>query len=156
MKRNLLALSLMVVFLWAPLMSYGQSKDAGTKDEAVAMVKKAIDYLKANGKEKAYAEFTDTKGKFIDRDLYIVVYDMNAKCLAHGQKKSMVGQDLIEFKDTDGKEFYRERVEMMKKNQSAWQEYKFMNPVSKKIEPKLMYLEKFEDVVVGCGVYKTL
>jgi cytochrome c len=154
MKRNWLALFVMGVFLCAPAMSYGQDK-AGTKEEAVAMVKKAVEFIKASGKEKAFAEFTDTKGKFIDRDLYVVVYDMNAKCLAHGQKKSMVGQELIEFKDVDGKQFYKERVEMMQKNQSAWQEYKFMNPVSKKIEPKLMYLEKFEDVIVGCGVYKT-
>ena len=128
--------------------------DSGTKEEAVAMVKKAIEYIKANGSEKAFEEFTDTKGKFIDRDLYIVVYDMNAKCLAHGQKKSMVGQDLIEFKDVDGKEFYRERVELMKKQQSAWQEYKFMNPVSRQIEPKAMYLQRYEDVMVGCGIYK--
>ncbi len=154
MKRNFLALFVLGFFLWSPLMSYGESKGAGTKDEAVAMVKKAIEHIKSNGRDKAYAEFTDTKGKFIDRDLYVVVYDMSGKCLAHGQKKSMVGQELIEFKDVDGKEYMKERVDLMKKQQSAWQEYKFMNPVSKKIEPKLMYLEKLEDIIVGCGVYK--
>jgi signal transduction histidine kinase len=126
----------------------------GTKEEAVAMVKKAIDYIKANGNEKAYEEFSNPKGKFVDRDMYVVVYDMNAKCLAHGQKKSMVGKDLIDFKDQDGKEFYRERVELMKKQQTAWQEYKFTNPLSKKIEPKTMYIERFGEVIVGCGVYK--
>jgi cytochrome c len=79
---------------------------------------------------------------------------MNAKCLAHGQKKSMVGQELIEFKDVDGKEYMKERIELMKKQQTAWQEYKFMNPVSKQIEPKMMYIERAEDIIVGCGVYK--
>ncbi len=153
MKKTIfvIAVALFVASLFG---GYAASGDSGTKEEAVAMVKKAIEYIKANGKEKAYAEFTDTKGRFIDRDLYIVVYDLNGKCLAHGQKKSMVGQELIEFKDVDGKEYMKERVEMMKKQQSGWQEYKFMNPVSKKIEPKLMYLEKLEDVIVGCGVYK--
>ena len=68
--------------------------------------------------------------------MYVVVYDMSAKCLAHGQKKSMIGKELIDFKDEDGKEFYRERVELMKKQQTAWQEYKFTNPLTKKIEPK--------------------
>jgi cytochrome c len=128
--------------------------DAGTKDEAVAMVKKAIDYIKANGNDKAFAEFSNPKGQFKDRDLYIVVYDMNMKCLAHGQKKSMVGKELLEFKDVDGKEYMKERQGLMKANKTAWQNYKFMNPVSKKIQPKEMYLEKYGDLVIGCGVYK--
>jgi signal transduction histidine kinase len=127
---------------------------SGTKEEAVAMVKKAIEYIKANGHEKAYEEFSNLKGKFVDRDLYVVVYDMNAKCLAHGQKKSMVGKDLIDFKDVDGKEYMKERIDLMKKQQTAWQEYKFSNPVTKKIEPKMMYIERYGDVIVGCGVYK--
>ena len=143
-------IALFVIMVQVP----AYAAENGTKEEAVAMVKKAIDYIKANGNEKAYEEFTNPKGKFVDRDLYVVVYDMNAKCLAHGQKKSMVGKDLIDFKDEDGKEFYRERVELMKKQQTAWQEYKFTNPVSKKMEPKVMYIERYGDVVVGCGVYK--
>lgn len=134
--------------------SFSFAADAGTKEEAVAMVKKAIEYIKANGNDKAFAEFSNPKGQFVDRDLYIVVYDMNMKCLAHGQKKSMVGKELLDFKDVDGKEYMKERLALMKANNTAWQEYKFMNPVSKKIEPKEMYLEKLGDLVIGCGVYK--
>ena len=147
-------LSVWMIVLFAVMVQLPvYAAENGTKEEAVAMVKKAIEYIKANGNEKAYEEFTNPKGTFVDRDLYITVYDMNAKCLAHGQKKSMVGKDLIDFKDVDGKEFFRERVELMKKNQTAWQEYKFQNPVSKKIEPKAMYLERYGDVIVACGVY---
>ncbi len=128
--------------------------DAGTKDEAVAMVKKAVEFIKANGRDKAFEEFSNPSGKFVDRDLYVVVYDMNAKCLAHGANAKMIGRDLIDNKDVDGKEFMKERVEMMKKESSGWQDYKFRNPVSNEIEPKSMYLERFEDLIVGCGVYK--
>ena len=152
MKKVLLVSLIALFAIMVQVPAY--AAENGTKEEAVAMVKKAIDYMKANGNEKAFEEFTNPKGKFVDRDLYVVVYDMNAKCLAHGQKKSMVGKDLIDFKDEDGKEFYRERVELMKKQQTAWQEYKFTNPVTKKMEPKTMYIERVGDVVVGCGVYK--
>ena len=48
----------------------------------------------------------------------------------------MVGKDLIDLKDVDGKEFVRERVALGKSKPSFWQDYKFTNPVSKKIEPK--------------------
>jgi signal transduction histidine kinase len=150
-KGMMVALIALVMILGA---SMGFAAEAGTKEEAVALVKKAIDYIKANGRDKAFEEFSNPKGQFVDRDLYIVVYDMNAKCLAHGQKKSMVGKELIDFKDVDGKEYMKERIALMKANNTAWQEYKFTNPVSKKIEPKEMYLEKFEDVIVGAGVYK--
>lgn len=131
-----------------------QADGKATKDEAVAMVKKAIEYIRANGNEKAFAEIDNPKGQFKDRDLYVVVYDMNGKCLAHGQKKSMIGKELIDFKDVDGKPYMRERIDMMKKQNSGWQEYKFMNPLTKKVEPKEMYVERSGDLIVGAGVYK--
>ncbi|MDK9708093.1 MAG: cache domain-containing protein [Desulforhopalus sp.] len=153
MKRVFVYACLTVFFAINCLAGLASAAEQGTKDEAVAMVKKAIEFIKANGNDKAFAEITNPKGQFVDRDLYVVVYDMNAKCLAHGQKASMVGKELIDFKDSDGKEFYKERIELMKKQTSAWQDYKFMNPVSKEIEPKSMYLERVGDLIVGCGVY---
>lgn len=153
--KKMFAIAAGAVFLFMGVAAaLAETTDHGTKEEAVAMVKKAIEYIKANGNDKAFQEFSNPKGMFVDRDLYVVVYDMNGKCLAHGQKKNMIGKDLIDFKDTDGKEFMKERVELMKKQSTAWQDYKFMNPVSKKIEPKSMYIERFGDLIVGCGIYK--
>ena len=37
------------------------------------MVKKAIQFITANGRDKAFAEFSNTKGRFVDRDLHIAV-----------------------------------------------------------------------------------
>jgi cytochrome c len=128
--------------------------DNGSKEEATAMVQKAIDYIKASGREKAFAEINNRKGKFVDRDLYVVVYDMKGKNLAHGGNAKMIGKDLIDMKDVDNKPFVQERVQIAKTKGKGWQDYSFLNPVSQKIEPKSMYIEKFEDMIVGCGVYK--
>ena len=128
--------------------------DNGTKEEAVDMVKKAVQFIQTNGNEKALDEFSNPDGKFIDRDLYIIVYDMTGKCLAHGANPKMIGRDLIDTKDVDGKEFVKERIELMKAQQSAWQDYKFRNPVSNQIEPKSMYIERHGDLIIGCGIYK--
>ena len=128
--------------------------DTGSKDEAVALVKKAIALIQANGPDKAYAEFSNPKGPFVDRDLYIAVYDMSGKCLAHGANAKMIGRDLIDNKDVDGKEFIKERVELMKTQPTAWQDYKFRNPTTNQVEPKSMYIERVNDVIVGCGIYK--
>jgi len=130
------------------------SAPEATRDDAVAMVKKGVAFIKAQGVDKGYAAISDNKGPFIDRDLYLVVYGLDGKCLAHGANIKQVGRDLIELTDIDGKYFVKERVAMVKaKPAGAWQEYKFTNPVSKKIEPKVMYCEKLGETAVCGGVY---
>jgi cytochrome c len=43
---------------------------------------------------------------------------------------------------------------MAKSKGTFWQDYKFTNPTTKKIEPKAMYCEKLDDAVVCGGIYK--
>lgn len=128
--------------------------DKGTPAEAEALVKKAIAFIKANGKDKAFAEFTNQKGQFVDRDLYVFVYDMGGTVLAHGQNPKMIGKDLSDLTDSSGKAFVKERIEIAKTKGKGWQNYKFSNPLTKKIEDKTAYIEKYEDVIVGSGAYK--
>jgi signal transduction histidine kinase len=131
-----------------------QAADQGTAAEAEAMVKKAVAYVKANGPEKAYEEFTNGKS-FKDRDLYIIVYDLNGKNLAQGANPKLVGKDLIGLKDPDGKPLIQMFVDLAKSKGKGWVEgYKFLNPVTQKIEGKAMYLERVGDTLVGCGIYK--
>ncbi|MFZ2157325.1 MAG: cache domain-containing protein [Bradyrhizobium sp.] len=128
--------------------------DGANKDEAVAMVKKAVTFIKGQGAEKAYAEFTGKAANFIDRDLYVVVYQLDGKVLAHGSNAKFVGKDLIDAQDVDGKLYVKERVELAAKQPSFWQDYKFVNPVTKKVEPKQMYCEKVDNTAVCAGIYK--
>ena len=125
-----------------------------TKEDAIAMVKKGVAFIKANGTEKGYAAISDKGGPFIDRDLYLVVYGLDGKCHAHGANPKQIGRDLIDLTDIDGKYFVKERVALVTaKPAGVWQEYKFSNPVSKKIEPKVMYCEKLGETAVCGGVY---
>ena len=128
---------------------------SATKDEAIAMVKKGVAYIKANGAEKAYAEITSKDSKFVNGDLYLVVYGLDGKCLAHGSNPKQVGRDLIDLTDIDGKYFVKERIALVKgKPAGVWQDYKFTNPVSKKIEAKQSYCEKLGETAVCAGIYK--
>jgi signal transduction histidine kinase len=129
-------------------------EDHASKDEAVAMVKKGIAYLKANGKEKGYAEISSKTSQFKDRDLYLVVYGLDGVVHAHGANEKMIGRNLIDLKDIDGKPFVRERTELGRTKGVFWQDYKFTNPVTKAIEPKQMYCERLDETVVCGGVYK--
>jgi signal transduction histidine kinase len=125
-----------------------------TRDQAVGMVKKGVDFIKANGPDKGYAEITSKSGQFHLEDLYLTVYDLDGNVKAHGANEKMVGRDLIDLKDIDGKPFVKERVELAKTKTSFWQDYKFTNPETKKVEPKEMYCERLENTVVCGGIYK--
>lgn len=129
--------------------------DAATAKEAEAMVKKGVAFIKANGKDKGFAEITRRdNAEFHDRDLYLAVHKLDGTCVAHGTNEKMVGKNFIDIKDIDGKEYIRERSEWGKTKASFWTDYKFVNPVSKKIEPKTAYCEKLDDYVVCGGIYK--
>jgi cytochrome c len=130
------------------------SAEPATKEEAVAMVQKAVAAIKSEGPEKAYAEISNPSGKFVDRDLYIVVYGLDGMVLAHGANASRVGTNQIDDKDPDGKAFVKERVELAKQQPNFWQSYKFMNPVTKKVEPKQMYCERLDETAVCGGIYQ--
>lgn len=124
-----------------------------TKPEAEAMVIKAVAAIKTNGKEKTFEQINRKDGPFTDRDLYITVYGLDGVVRAHGANLKMIDKNLMEITDPDGKAFVKERVELAKKKPAFWQEYKFTNPVSKKTEPKAMYCQAHDDMVVCGGVY---
>jgi len=151
--KKIIAVICMAVFVLATG-QIAMATEFGTPAQAEAMVKKAAAYIKANGKDKAFAEISNPKGRFVDRDLYVFVYDLNGKCVANGFSQKMIGKDLIELKDPDGKFYVKERLEIGKTKGKGWQDYKFANPLSKKVESKTAYIEKIDDVVVGCGAYK--
>jgi len=130
------------------------AEDRVTAKEAEAMVKKGVAYIKANPRAKAMADITDKHGKFVDRELYLTVYKMDGTAVAHGANEKFVGKNMIELRDADGKEHIRERLEMVKTKSSFWQDFKFLNPVNKKIEPKQMYCERADELVVCGGIYK--
>ena len=140
----------------AALLAAGAAAHASnaSPDDATAMVKKGIGFIKSHGKDKGYAEISNKSGAFIDRDLYLVVYGLDGVVRAHGANEKMIGKNLLEMKDIDGKPFVKERVDLAQSKGTFWQDYKFTNPVTKKIEPKRMYCEKLDDAVVCGGVYK--
>ncbi len=128
--------------------------ERGTPEEAKALLAKAVSYLKANGKDKAIAQFNDKQGPFVDRDLYVSVIDLQGKTLAHAFTPRLVGKSNLEIEDADGKLFYKERLEIAKAKGRGQQEYKVIHPATKAIESKVAFFEKVDDVVLTTGSFK--
>ena len=125
----------------------------GTASEAVAMVEKAVNYIIANGQEKAFKEISNPKGQFVDRDLYVYVVNMNGIILAHGGDPSMVGKNYSDVRDMDGKPFIRDLIRQAKVKKTGWFDYKWPHPITKEIEPRSEYYQRIGDLVVCCGIY---
>jgi signal transduction histidine kinase len=147
---------ILLALAWALAPGAGiASSDKGTADEAKAMVEKAASLLKDAGAEKAFAAFNDPANKdFHDRDLYIFVRSMDGNTVAHGANKGMIGHTNLDLKDADGKPYNKEMIDLANGKGSGWVDYRWVNPVSHKIEPKSSFIEKVGDYVVGAGFYK--
>lgn len=144
----LVTVALGMVFVAMPAFADSSS------DKAMALVKKAVEYCKANGKDKALSAFNDPKGQFVDGELYIFAYDFNGKNLAHGAKADAVGKNFLDLQDTGGKYIVKDMIALSKTKGTGWVDYKYKNPTTSAVEAKSSYVEKIDDYFVGCGVYK--
>jgi signal transduction histidine kinase len=145
-----LAVLLVMVFVSAT------SVFAATPDEVKAMVDKAAAFFKANGKAKTIDEINNPKGQFVKGDLYVFMNDVNGTVLANGGNPKLVGQNHLELKDPSGKLFNKESAETAKTKGSGWIDYMWANPVTKKFQPKTVWVQKIEgtEFYLGCGLWK--
>lgn len=127
----------------------------GTADQAKALVEKAAALLQAEGPDKAFAAFDDPHGAFVNGDLYIFVNKLDGTTVAHGTNPKLIGKNLINVKDADGKYFVKDITSLAETKGEGWVDYKWSDPITHKIEPKSSFVKKVGDYVVGCGIYKS-
>lgn len=129
--------------------------DKGTAEEASAMVKKGVEFIKNNGKDKAFAEFNNPTGQFVKGDLYVMCYDMEGNNKCHGSNPKLIGKNLLEIKDATGVFIVKSFIETAKTKGKGWVDYKWPNAVTKAVENKSTYVEKVDDnLLIGVGIYK--
>jgi signal transduction histidine kinase len=130
------------------------AEERASREEARAMVKRAVAFLQKNGREKAFAAFNDPQGGFVDRELYVSVFDFNGLNLAHGANRKIVGKNLMAYRDPDGKYPIKECLALARGPGSGWVEFKFLHPVSKEMRTKVVYVERYEDLGIWVGAYQ--
>ncbi len=150
-RATIFSLALLLVTATPPVSVAGEF---GTKDEAVAMVKRVQEKLKNDGPESTFAAVTNKDREFHDRDLYPFIYRLNGINVAHGARPALVGKNLLMLKDPDGVPLIRMMVEIANGPGTGWIDYKWPNPITNAIEDKTSYIEKMGDYFVGVGVYR--
>lgn len=127
---------------------------AATPEQAKAFSERASAYIKQVGEKKAFADFTRPDGGFVDGELYVFCYDRKGLNMAHGGNKAFVGRNLLHIKDPDGAEPNLLIVKMGFENERGWVDFKWPNPMTKRIEPKSAFVIRTNEVVCGVGYYK--
>ncbi|BDU70606.1 hypothetical protein GETHOR_27070 [Geothrix oryzae] len=150
MRPNLAAL------LCLPVICMPMAAQNATPAEAEALVKEAIAYAKTHGKDAACKEITRPDGSLRKHggELYVFVNTMDGKNLAHGMGARFVGADQSKAKDPDGVEYMQERIKLAKTKGKGWHEYKYLNPKTGKKETKASYIEVWDGLIFGAGIYK--
>ena len=151
-KLALLALSVVLMAGMAGVCPAADKR--GTADEAEKLVKKAVEMLKAKGKDATFHEINKDGSPFVDRDLYLFVIDTKGNTLAHGFNKKLIGRNMYELRDPNGKFFIKEFIALAQNKGKGWVDYLFTDPITKKIEEKSTYVVGHENLVIGCGIYK--
>ena len=121
------------------------------------LVEEGISYYKKHGEQSTFAEIDNPSGRLTRGDLYLFVFDFHGKCLSHGADPKLIGQNLTDLKDTDGKQFIKDFIKVASTKGEGWVAYKWPYKQTGEIEPKISYVKRIgdSDLFIGCGFYTT-
>ncbi|MFZ6749230.1 methyl-accepting chemotaxis protein [Undibacterium sp. Ren11W] len=127
----------------------------GTADEAHALVKKAMALFRVNGMSILQRITDDHDKVFADRDMYVFAFNRAGQYLAFAGNAAKLEVNLMNVSGLDGRKLVEDAFALGAIG--GWVDYTIVNPLTKKIETKTSYLEPItEDIVIGCGVYKSV
>ncbi|NLL11916.1 MAG: cache type 2 domain-containing protein [Fibrobacter sp.] len=149
----------MVRRILSPLISYfvlsvAVSVYASEAQKAVDLVKKAAEYMSVYGKENFMNELKKKNGRFCKGELYVFAYNTTGVMIAHPKNHKLIGVNLIDVPDIEGKMYRREMIKIAKNNGSGWVDYKYKNPEKKQVEFIAAYVHQSGDLVLCCGIHK--
>jgi cytochrome c len=126
-----------------------------SEKDAIAMVERGVALVKAQGKDEMIKKINAKDAQYVQGELYIDMRDLKTGIvLAHPYNPSIVGKDLTDVPDANGKKYRREIIELAAAKGKGWVDYQYKNPTSGKIEPKTTFIQRVDDVVLEAGIYK--
>jgi hypothetical protein len=126
----------------------------GTADQARQLVFDALVHIRTAGYEKAVSDFHDKTGVFIDRDLYIFIFNRAGYYVVHGAMPEKDGTDLRAIVGLDAVQLVTDAWTVCDLDEGGWVNYTITNPVTRGVQGKSSYVMPLdEDRLIGCGCY---
>lgn len=128
--------------------------DHATPREARALFDQAVSYLQANGPEKSWKAFNNRGGPFVKKDLYVYVINRKGTYVANGAAPlELVGLNVLDTVDASGNPLFRNMIAVTDKQPEAKIRYVWLNRRSNHVEPKVAWLHRSGDYILGVGYY---
>ena len=130
--------------------------ESATKEECVIKCREAAALINSQGVEKATKVIGDPDGKFVWKDSYVFLMDLNGKMLAHPFQPELTQKDhVLLMTDPTGKAMFVQFVNLARTAGEGWVEYMWPKPGKSTPAKKLSYIYKVpnHDLFVGAGVY---
>ena len=124
-------------------------------DEAMAMAHKAFEHVQAVGFEKASRDFQNPAGEFIDRDLYVFVFDRQGFYRVMGADQSRVGVNISDVPGLDAVRLLEQSWARADQG-GGWVEYNMLNVNTGDVQGKTSYVIPIDDNhLIGSGAYRS-
>lgn len=127
----------------------------GSAEEALQMVAQAVSHRSQTTRDAFLRDLTNPVKGFHDRDMYVFALDSRGTYLAFGGNPSRVGTRVQDIAGIDGDQLL-ESIVGQASAEPGWVEYDITNPTTGKVQTKMSFVEKVDDLFIGCGVYKNL
>ena len=128
-----------------------------TKDECVAKTKESAAMVKDKGLDATIAEINKKDGKFVWKDTYVFLMDLEGRMLAHPMSPALIGKNVLDMKDKGepGKFLFKEFVTVAKGKGDGWVDYMWTNPGDPKPRKKVTFIYRVpgKNLLVGAGIY---
>lgn len=126
-----------------------------SQDAVKALTLEAANLIAEQGLDGARPNFY-SEGKFKHGEIYVNVINGAGTWLVYPPRPAGEGQSVINVKDADGRFLVKDIIEIAEKSGEGWVEYRWLNPVSNKIEPKITFVKKIpnKDLITYIGIYK--
>lgn len=121
-----------------------------TRPEAQAQVTAAVNHVKKVGVPTATKDF-NTAPEWKVKGMNVILNEYGGTVLASSLNERLIGKNTLESKDPSGKEFVKDMVATAKKG-DGWVDYQFINPQSKKLEERAMFVRGVPGTEVFVGV----
>jgi cytochrome c len=129
-----------VLFAASVAMAVSAWAAGATRSEAQAQVTAAVAHAKKVGTEQAVKDF-NTAPEWKAKGMNVIFNDMKGLVLASSLNERLVGKQTYEMKDPSGKEFVKDFTATAQKGE-GWVDYQFVNPETKKLEERSMFVRK--------------
>ena len=136
------------------VLSIGYYTPRATQADALALLDRAVAYVKNAGPDKAFAAFNHAQGGFTYDDQYVFAIGVeDGRYRASGASPHLNGMDVRGLKDAAGNPLFEDMIRIAKTKGNGTVEYVWRNPATNAVETKHSLIQRVGDVLLGVGYY---